>query len=257
MLTFLAVYTVLYALLVRGLTGFDLDIGIFRDELINAAGGDVNAIITSLTLYGSLLSSLTATTDEITNFYQLSILVICSIAFIWLIRKLHGRTTDASVRSAFYEGMTPLVPFLGVLLLMVIMLLPVAIGSLLLATAQSSAAITGQAEIMVLSLVMILTAVLSAYLLAGSVFAFYIVTLPRTRPTVAVRSSLRLLRIHRWRVMSKVIGFYIALVVLGFLLVLPFIWWLPRYAEIAFFIMGCGSFAVMHTFLYKLYRSML
>jgi hypothetical protein len=68
---------------------------------------------------------------------------------------------------------------------------------------------------------------------------------------------MNLLRIHRWVVLRKIIGFYLILVILGFFLVLPFVIWVPRYAEFAFFALASGSFAVMHTFLYKLYRSLL
>lgn len=257
MLIFVAVYAALYAVLVKGLNGFSLDTSTLKDEFLSVFEGNIGAAFTFITLYGSLISSLTSTTGDVTNYFQFSLIIISSLAFIWLVRKLHGRNVTVTVKEAFYTGMGPLVPFIIVLLIMALELIPAGLGAILLSTAQGSNVITTETEIMVLSIVMILTVVLSFYLLAGSIFALYIVTLPGTSPVVAVRSSMRLLRIHRWKVAGRILGFFALLILLGFVLVLPFIIWLPRFAEVAFFIMGSASFGVMHTYLYKLYRSLL
>lgn len=257
MVGFVVIYAAAYIILVKGFSEFSLDPEEIKLELEDALSGNLGALITFITLYVSLLSSITVTTDDVSNFYQLFILVTFSLAFIWLIRKLHLRNSTVTVKEAFYQGMRPLIPFLAVVLVLALELIPAGVSSLFLVAAQSATVITSDAELLALSVLAILGLVLSIYLLAGSIFAIYIVTLPKMTPILALRSSMRLLRIHRWIVLRKIVLFFVLLLVLGFLLVLPFIIWLPRYAEIAFFIMGCGSFAVMHTFLYKLYRSML
>jgi hypothetical protein len=144
-----------------------------------------------------------------------------------------------------------------VILLLIVELAPAALGSFLLVTGQGTQAIAGSNGPFVLGVLMILLCTLSIYLLASSVFALYIVTLKGITPIVAVKASMNLLRIHKWRVLRKILAFYALLLVSGFLLVLPFIIWVPQYAEVAFFIMGCASFGVMHTYMYKLYRSMI
>jgi len=256
MLLFALIYTVVYALFIKGLSGFTQETVELKEELSAVGDGNIGRVITFLALYATLISSLTAD-DELKNFYMVAILVIFSLAFIWLIRKLHGREVTTTVKDSFYRGMGPLIPFLGVIFVMMLEIVPAGLGGILLSTAQSSGVVTTSAEILAIGVVALLAFVLSIYLLSGSIFALYIVTLPSTPPIVAVRSSMRLLRIHRWRVLYRIIVFYILLLALGFVLVMPFIVWFPQFAEIAFFIISCGSFAVMHTYLYKLYRSML
>lgn len=257
MATFALIYGLTYFMFVRGISGFSMDIGAVKDELRDALTGNIGAVVAFISIYFSLVSSMTITADDAGNFYQVSILVIFSLAFIWLLRRLHDKRAQASVRDAFYLGMGPLVPFLGVVLMLLLMTLPAALGATLLVSAASSAAIRSDVEFIGFGVLMVLMTVLSLYLLAGSLFSVYIVTLKGTRPLVAVRSSMRLLSIHRWRVAHKIVGFMILLLLLGFVLVLPFIVWLPRYAEVAFFVMSTASFAVFHTFMYKLYRSLL
>lgn len=257
MLTFTFIYTLTYLIFVKGLNGFSLEVSSLKDELSSVASGNFGSIFTALSIYGSLLSSLVATPDASSNYFQAIILLTFSLAFIWLIRKLHGKNSNPSVKEAFYVGMRPLIPFLIVLFLMVLELLPAALGSFLMVTGQSTEVLAGSSGIIVLGALMVLTVTLSVYLLASSVFALYIVTLPKMTPVLAVRTSMNLLRIHKWRVLRKIIAFYLLLTVSGFILVLPFIIWMAQYAEVAFFVMGCASFGVMHTYMYKLYRSMI
>lgn len=257
MLQFVAIYLVAYLLLVKGYNDFTYDTETLKEELADVGDGNIGAIFTFLTLYWSLLSSTTIAYDDLTNFFQVSVLVIFSLAFIWLVRKLHKRNSDATVKQAFYQGMRPLIPFLIILGVLVLELLPAAIGSLLYVTAQSTNVTATETELLGITVVMILGLVMSIYLLSGTMFALYIVTLPKMTPITAIKASLRLLRIHRWIVLRKIVGFFVALIVLGFFLVLPFIIWIPQHAEIAFFVLGSCSFALTHTFLFKLYRSLL
>ncbi len=257
MAIFVLIYTAAYIVLVRGINEFTLNADEIKVELEDALSGNLGAIVTFILLYMSLISSITTSSDDITNFYQSTILIVFSLSFIWLIRKLHLRDSSATVKDAFYQGMRPLIPFLGVLIVMALELIPAGVSSLIFITAQSASVVSTEFETLAFSVLAVLGFVLTVYLLVGSIFAPYIVTLPNMTPMTALRSSMRLLRIHRWVVLRKILAFFVVLLVLGFFLVLPFIIWIPRYAEIAFFVMGCSSFAVMHTFMYKLYRSML
>jgi hypothetical protein len=257
MLHFVAIYTIFYLLLVKGLSNLTFDVEILKEELQSLSDGQLNAVFTVITIYWSLLTSTTINQDQITNYLQISVVAIFSLAYIWLLRKLHIRNSTATVKQAFYNGMRPLIPFMLVSLVIVAELLPAGIASVLYISAQVSAISASELELLGVTVAMLLSLVLTIYLLSGSIFALYIVTLPDVTPIQALRSSMKLLRIHRWLVLRKIVGFYVTLVILGFFLVLPFIIWLPRYSELAFFILSTSSFAVMHTFMYKLYRSLL
>lgn len=256
MLIIWAMYVVTYMLFVKNIEGFDGDTALLKDELHAVLQGDFGGIFTVISLYASFFTSLTATSDDIANFMQTAIFVVFSLVYIWVLRKLHIKKS-VSIKEAFYSAPRPLIPFLGVLFIFVLELLPAGVGSLILVTAQSTTAVQPGLEMFAIYILTTLSVVVSLYLLTGSLFAMYIATLPNTGPWQAVRSSLQLLNIHRWIVARKILGFFILLVIVGFFLVLPFIIWLPAYSEIAFFLLACGSFGVAHTFMYKLYRSML
>jgi hypothetical protein len=257
MLTFTVVYALAYLIFVKGLSGFNLDVSSLKTELNSATSGNISAILTAFSLYGSLLSSLIGTADAASNFFQTTIILLFSLSFIWLLRKLHHDRSVVTVKEAFYVGMRPLIPFVLVILIMILELLPAALGSFVLVTGQNTNSIAGSNGVMILGVLALLTFILSIYLLTSSVFALYIVTLPKATPLMAIRSSMNLLRIHRWIVLRKILSFYVFLFIAGFVLVLPFILWIPRSAEVVFFVMGSASFGVMHTYMYKLYRSMI
>ncbi len=257
LLIFSGVYLLIYLVLVKGYNGFSVDAVSMKESIAKVSDGTLRFVLSLLGVYSALVGTLLTTENASADLLQAMILVVCSLAFIWLLRKLHAKDNAATVKQAFYLGPQPLVPFLLVLLIMLLETMPAGFGGLLLTTAQGAGAISTQLEIQILGIVAILCMVLSFYLLAGSVFALYIVTLPGTEPVVAVRTSMHLLRVHRWQIVYRLAAFVGALMVLGLLLSAPFIIWLPKYAEHAFFVIGMSSFVVFHTFVYKLYRAML
>jgi hypothetical protein len=257
MLTFTAVYGLVYFVLVKAASGFELDVAKLNQDARIIFDGNWSGLLSFFTVYSSLVSSIGVTKDDLTNFVQALLTIVSSLAFIWMIRKLHSKDKEVTVRQAFYMGMQPLVPFILVICIFVLELIPASIGLFVLSTAQTAGIIASQAELQSVSLVAGLLIVLSLYLLTGSIFALYIVTLPGTYPVVAVRSSLNLLRVHRWQVVWRLLAFVLLVLVLGFVLTIPAIVWLPKYAEVWFFILGCSSFGVLHTYTYKLYRSMI
>lgn len=257
MLTFSLFYAAAYLVLVKGFNGFTLDVDGIKGSIPSLSSGYVEFLLSLASVYASLIASFAKTSNEAANFFQASIVIVSSLAFIWLLRKLHSKDAGATVKQAFYLGSQPLVPFVLVLLILVLQLLPAGFGGLLLATAQSGGALGGSGEVAAFSLVALLLLVLSTYLITGSFFALYIVTLPGTDPIVAVRSSLHLLRVHRWHIVWRLFVFMFWMLLIGLVLSAPSILWLPKYVEVIFFMLGMLTFVVTHTYVYKLYRSML
>jgi hypothetical protein len=257
-LKFFIIYVVCYLALVKGVNNFKLDITDFRDKFDEVLGtGSYASFITLVSIYSSLISSITKASTDIGYFLQTTMLIVFSLSYIWLIRKMHSKRRSVSVKEAFYVGMRPLIPFVIVLLIILFEMLPAGLGAFMLSTVQGANVVSSQGEIMGVAIVMILLMTLSIYLVFGSIFALYIVTLPNAAPLMAIRSSMRLLRIHRWVVLRKVVSFVLILFFGGFFVALPFIQLLPRLAEVAFFIIGSLSFGLAHTYMYKLYRSMI
>lgn len=257
MLGFTLIYTISYLLLVKGIGDLTFDTEGLKDELSDISSDPLVKFLTIVTLYWSLLTSVSVTVDDVSNFIQISMVVVFSLVFIWMIRKLHAKPSQVTLKKAFYNGPRALIPFLGVISVMVLELMPAGLASILYITAQASTVTATETELLGVSVLLFLGIIMSVYLISGSIFAPYIVTLPDIAPFVALRSSMRLLHIHRWVVLRKIFGFYALLLLLGFVITFPFIVWVPRFAEPAFFVISGFGFVVSHTFLYKLYRSML
>jgi len=251
----LIVYLLLNLVFVKGFSS-TVDISGIKDQLTTAAGSGGASI--NLALVGVLFGSGNSASSEVGSLYQSLILVVITLAFVWLFR--HTTTTtdkDIKIRQPFYEGMTPLVPFLLVMCVVGLQFIPMLAGFGILSTVLSnSLASTLIEQILWYGLALLLT-LATFYLLSSSVFALVIVTLPDTKPMAALRSARNLVRTRRWIMMRKLflmtilvsIGF--AIVVFLSIVIIPFL------AEWIFFIFSAVLVPVVVGFTYKMYRELL
>ncbi len=257
---FILIYSILYILFVRGLSG-GINLGELR-EILKEDSSTATGVITSVTLLSVLLSTSNATTSQVASLYQTILIVLGSLAIIWLLRQLSGdRPKKVRVRDAFYKGMGPLVPFLIVLTIIVLEFIPLTVGSFILNISESNGlAGSGLEQIAVISITVLL-ALLSFYLVSGSLAAIYIVTLPDITPLRALRASHELLGLHRWSVVRKLIVLGFLLLIAAMIIFLPLLFFLPSglawITEYVFFACSILAFAVFHTYLYSLYKSLL
>ena len=120
-------YGLLTILLVRGLGG-GLQLNEVKANLQGAFEGSFSSITTGLTLFSYILGSAGSSQTETGGLYQAMLMVIFSLAAIWGLRQfLAGR--KATMREMLYKGMYPLIPFITVLLIISLQLLPLMIGS--------------------------------------------------------------------------------------------------------------------------------
>lgn len=247
------VYGLLNVLLVRGLpTSLDLP---ELKSLIQEQGNS-NAVDVGLELFGELLGSGSQPTDPNNALYQPILLVIASLALIWALRQLHAGL-NVSLRDAFYKGMYPLIPFILVLMVISLQLLPLIIGSFLFSAVVGNGIAVTAPEQILWGLLFFLLAVLSIYMICSSVFALYIVTLPDMTPLKALRSARQLVLHRRWAVMRKVLYLPLALLVIALVLILPLVLFATPIAEAAFFVFSMLVLAIMHSYMYTLYRELL
>lgn len=93
------------------------------------------------------------------------------------------------MRDSYYKGMYPLVPFMLVLLVIGLQLIPLVFGNLIYSSVlQNGLAITVIEKVIWLFLFLML-ALLSGYMMISSLFSLYIVTLPDMTPLRALRSA--------------------------------------------------------------------
>lgn len=256
LLFFFIVYGILSLVLVKGFSRA-VDISGLKDTLDEVFGASTSAEIAGgFTAFGLLLSASSQSINETAQLYQVILLIVSSLAIIWLFRQQQaGRTV--TIKSAFYLGMFPLVPFTLVLLVIGLQLLPAIVGNFIFTTIVSQGlAVTGIEQVLWLLLFLSML-LLSFYMLSSSVIALYVVTLPEMKPLQALREARGLVQFRRFAVMRKVLALILITLLIMAVLVLPVIFFAPAVAEWLLFIVTILAVPFVHGYLFSLYRELL
>lgn len=254
----LAIYTVLYVLLVKGLaTNFQLPDT--RQLLEETFGNSISTAETAAALFGSLLGTAGTTVSEAGSVYQIVLFVLFSLIIIWSLRASFDAKTGTSIslRRAFYTSTYPLVPYVLVGLVMMLQLVPALIVLTLYSVVSANGIVFGPAEQFFWSLLMLAGIAVSAYWLCSSLFASYIVTLSNTSPMVALRSARKLVKYRRRSIVLRLLFLIFMLLVVLAVVFLPLVIFAPVVAEITFMIVTLAFLFVAHAYMYVLYRELL
>lgn len=250
----LAVYVVFTFVLVTGL-GITSDIGAARasvEDIVGGAFGHIAGVFTAL----SVAAGYNGPTSDVAATFQSVILVLVSLAVIWTLRQTHARE-DVTLRDSFYRSMYPLIPFLIVLVVIGLQLLPILLGNFILSQVIAGGIATTSIEVWSCAIAVFLLYVWSIYMISASVFALFIVTLPDMTPLRALRSAKELVRYRRWAIIRKVC-FLPVILLIGILVVMfPFILFAAIAAEPVFIILSSLMFIVTCSYAYSLYRELL
>lgn len=249
------VYALLNIVLVRGF-GATSNLGELKDTLQDVFTGSWGQLTSGVALFAVLLSSTGSTSSESASVYQTLLVLMISLAVIWALRQLQAGI-KITAREAFYKGMYPMIPFVLVLLVVGLQLVPLLIGSTLYSTVISNGLAATAAERGIWALAFFFLALLSLYMVTSSLFALYIVTLPDMTPMRALRSARQLVLHRRWTVMRKVVFLPIALGALAGIIIIPFIIFITPLAEYVFFCVTIAGLVIIHSYMYRLYRELL
>jgi len=233
-----------------------LDLQQLKESLQAGLNGQVSTVSSSVALFGVLIVSFSGGDGADSGSYQSIVIILVSLALIWALRQLHAGT-KIKIRDAFYRGMYPLVPFILVLLVIGLELLPAALGSFIYTTVVTNGIAITFLEQVVWMILFGLLSLLSLYMVCSSIFALYIVTLPETTPMQALRSARQLVFNRRWQVMRKILFLPLILVLLCAVTVVPLIIFAAGLAELVFFIYVMFSVVIAHDYMYRLYRELL
>ncbi|HET8709670.1 MAG TPA: hypothetical protein VFL85_05355 [Candidatus Saccharimonadales bacterium] len=249
------IYGVLNLVLVRGFSG-GTDVTALNNQLGQVFGGNFGPLLSSTTVFLSLISTSGNTTSATGGAYQSFLILIMSLATIWALRMVMAGD-KIRLRDTFYNGMYPLVPFMLVLLVIVLQSLPLLIGAGIygLLINQGIAVDAGEQTLTVL--VSVALAAVTIYWLCASLFALYIVTLPDMTPMKALRSARELVRYRRWPIIRKLLFLPIAGLIIASAVMLPAILFVPVIAQWLFFVLTMFALIIGNTYMYVLYREML
>jgi len=214
-----------------------------------------NSFSNALSGLGSLLGGSAGAGSESGSVFQSVLLVIGSLAIIWTLRQLMAKK-EFSVKDVYYKSMFPLVPFLLVTFVIIIQLLPMTLGSVIVALISSTLVSSGAATfIMALALLPLLG--WSIYLLSSSIFALYIVTLPDMQPRQALRSAKKLVEFRRFSIIRRLFFLPLFMLFVISLIMLPLILFIHLLVVPVFYLLSVFALLFTHTYLYKLYRGLL
>ncbi|MGB4758644.1 MAG: hypothetical protein WBP26_01175 [Candidatus Saccharimonadales bacterium] len=251
------IYAGLTLFLVHGLSGFE-NLKDVKDIMQEGLGDEgTPAMVTATTFVYTLLTTNTARSTDATV-YQSMLFVIVWLAAVWALRQSYATklTEKIRIRDSFYRGMGQLIPFVLVVLVIFIELIPAAVGAFLYTTITNGIAVTGIEQALWACLLGCMV-LLSLYLVLSTLFALYVSALPDMTPMHALRSARGLVRHRRLIVLARLIMLVLYWFLAVALILIPLIAFVPLMASWAFFVIGIVSFLVAHSYLYALYRELL
>lgn len=192
--------------------------------------------------------------SSVSQLYVSILLVIMSMAEIWLVRQLQS-DGPTQIKPALYQGTSQVVPFALTGLLLVLQMLPVVIGLWLFQIVVVQEIVVRFSEQAIFFVLLGGLALLSWYWMSVSLFAIYIATLPDLTPMQAWHTAKPLVEDRRIRVFWRVAVMLMIVLLLGYGLVLLIpTAWLSNYNILPLIV--AVLLPVWHIYMYKLYRSL-
>ncbi len=252
---FAVVYGFLNLLLVRGFSS-PVDISALKDSFSSLLGEESAGLASGFTAFGLLINASTQGSGEVAQVYQTFLIIIASLALIWLYRQQQAGNY-VTMKMSFYRGMYPLVPFILVLLVIGLQLIPALVGNFLFTTVIDGGLAVGGLEQTVWLLFFIMTLLLSLYMISSSSIALYLVTLPEMTPIIALKQARELVRHRRFAILLRAIAIVLVIFAILFVVVLPVIFIAPTLAEWMFFAVTVLGIPLVNAYMFTLYRELL
>lgn len=185
-----------------------------------------------------------------------TVLFLFSLVYIWALRQLHNNN-KIKVRDAFYQGLTTIVPVGLVVAVVLLELFPFAFASFLYTLARGSGVFVTGFEDLAFFTLTIFIGLLSFYWMTSGIIAAYMATLPGIYPLYALSSARKLVHFQRLRVFRRVLVLPVILGVTYLAMLLLTIRFVPSQTFMIAEIVQLLFIPFVHTYMYKLYRSML
>jgi hypothetical protein len=249
------VYALLYIVFVRGLSG-GLDLSSIRQSLDRDKG--TTSLSTGISLFTYLVGNSSTTQNSSVNagVYQTLLLIIVSLALIWALRQSYNNN-KVRARDAFYKGMYPVIPFILILVVVGLELIPLLIGASVYSAVTTNGISVGGLETTFWAIGFAVMALVSLYLITSSIFALYIVTLPDMTPLKALRSARQLVKRRRLIVMRKILFLPLIIVIGALIIMVPVVLLVTVTASWIFLILSFICLVFIHSYLYALYRELI
>lgn len=251
----IVIYAALLFVFSKGL-GSSFDIVQTKDEFESYLGEDNQNLQTSYTLFNYLVSSFNSQLGDVSGTYQLFISILIVLGTIWLCRQLFAGE-KAEIRDIFYKGMYPIVPFILILVVISLQLIPAVVGNFIFSTVLENGLAISFLEKFIWFLLFAVSLLISLYMVLSSVFALNIVTLPDVRPMQALRSARDLVLHRRIGIFARLLILPLIGFVLSAVIFVPLIMLVPVIVEPLFLVASCFALVFMTVYMYNFYRLLL
>jgi hypothetical protein len=252
-LKFVLLFAFLNILLVHNLSN---DVAALKSQIASFLG--TNSAATGLGTFALLLTTNSAASGA-AGVYQYLLLIIGSLAAIWALRQFMSDQPPARLmlRDSLYRGMTPLIPFVVVLVVLSLELIPVILSGSLYSIVASGGIIRTWFEQLLFLAIFFAGLGLTIWLLTRSVFALYIVTLADMTPVRALRDAKQITKGRQLNAIRKIVFLLGVLLVGSMIILVPVIFLAPGLTQGLFFILSVVALPFVHAYLYSFYRELL
>lgn len=251
----LLVHVVVYYTLVRSPIQPDVQsIQSAIEKAVEGSGTQINGIQNSVVTIGAVVDSTSVTQQN--GMVTAGVVLIVSLAYVWALRQLHNNHS-IKIRDAFYQSLAPVIPVVFIVGVLILELLPFAFASFIYSLARTGGIfVTGFEDLAFFTLTMLI-GLLSFYWMTSGVIALYMVSLPGVYPFYALHSARKLVQFQRLRVFRRIIILPILFAVIYLCVLLLSIRFVPSKTFVIAELTQLLFIPFVHTYLYKLYRSML
>ncbi len=151
--------------------------------------GSLGSLYKGINLFGFVLNSSSSnSSNPAAPAYAAFLFIVLGLVLFWSFRKIYLKQ-KFHLKEAYYNAMAPLIPYILVTIVVVIEFIPLSFALVLYNYVFIGGIAVGSLEKMVWALIIILLAILSFFLLSGSIFALPIVTKPGVNPVQALRKA--------------------------------------------------------------------
>lgn len=191
------------------------------------------------------------------------------LSFVWIARYAYaGKRT--SIREAIYTSGAAFVPFLLLLMLLIIQLIPMLFANLLISSMTGTGFSQTSAEIALFATLAVLLIILSLYFIMSTLIALQIVALPGMYPWRALRNARKLIGGQRFSVLRKVVMLTVVVLAVWAITFVPLLlldnaicaqgttcWSTTTLLPLAYYALIGLTLAFASTYIYLMYRALL
>lgn len=247
-------YSLFYLLVVRINISFDQAVSVDAAQAIFKATG--TPILSRIGSLAGVVSSYRPSGSEQANILSSVLIVLFSLIYIWAIRALSvGKKIRA--RDAMYNGTTNLLPFMFMIAILAIQLLPLTLATVAYNMGDNGLIFIYWYERTAALIGLGLIALLSLYFISNTIMALYACTLQGVYPIPVMRSTRDLVRFQRLRILVNMVVGIVIMFFLYLCLLLIIVTYAPKLTSWMLDLFNILSLPIIHTYLYKMYRSML